>query len=205
MTGVEGAEPGRREKRKIELRNRIQTAAYKLFQANGIKETNIEQICSEADVARRTFYSYYKDKQALLGELGRYRAFTNAREMNEAVMGEHDTAVNRLSAIIDYIENNLTQFTEIDRALVLVSPASIADDHSLRDVSQSVQHLLSDVFSEGIANGDLADRFSPDILSEMVMGTFNGFMVSWALDPEFPIFEKLEKARDLFNAILEIK
>ncbi len=197
-------EPGRREKRKLEVRNRIQIAAYSLFQANGIKETSIEQICSEADVARRTFYSYYPDKQVLLSELGRNRAFSNAREMIRSIMSEHGTATHRLSAIIDFIESNLAQYTEIDRKLILVMPASIEGDHSMRAVSDRVQHHLSVVFREGIANGDLADRFSPSILSEMVMGTLNNIMVSWALNPQFPIFKKLEEARDLFNAMLAI-
>jgi AcrR family transcriptional regulator len=46
---------GRREKRKQEIRTRIEDAAYALFQRQGIEETSIEQICVEADVARRTF------------------------------------------------------------------------------------------------------------------------------------------------------
>ena len=47
--------PGRREKRKQEIRNRIEDAAYDLFRKRGIEETSIEQICVAADVARRTF------------------------------------------------------------------------------------------------------------------------------------------------------
>ena len=34
------------------------------------------------------------------------------------------------------------------------------------------------------------------------MGTFNNIMVSWALNAEFPLFDKLEEARDLFKHIL---
>ena len=42
---------GRREKRKQEIRTRIEDAAYALFQRQGIDDTSIEQICEEADVA----------------------------------------------------------------------------------------------------------------------------------------------------------
>ena len=57
---------GRREKRKQEIRSRIEEAAYRLFKQQGIEETSIEQICIEADVARRTFYGHYPNKHALL-------------------------------------------------------------------------------------------------------------------------------------------
>ena len=61
------APPGRREKRKQEIRTRIEDAAYRLFRTQGIEDTSIEQICVEADVARRTFYGHFTNKHALLG------------------------------------------------------------------------------------------------------------------------------------------
>ena len=50
---------GRRKKRKQEIRSRIEEAAYRLFREQGIEDTSIEQICVEADVARRTFYGHF--------------------------------------------------------------------------------------------------------------------------------------------------
>ena len=68
---------GRREKRKQEIRTRIEEAAYRLFQRQGIEDTSIEQICVEADVARRTFYGHFPNKHALLGGLGISRCTTS--------------------------------------------------------------------------------------------------------------------------------
>ena len=56
---------GRREKRKQEIRSRIEEAAYTLFQRQGIDDTSIEEICVQADVARRTFYGHFPNKHAL--------------------------------------------------------------------------------------------------------------------------------------------
>jgi AcrR family transcriptional regulator len=193
---------GRREKRKQEIRSRIQDAAYVLFRDQGIKDTSIEQICSAADVARRTFYGYYPDKQALLQELSRNRVLASAAGMMERIMNEHQGTSERISAIIDYVEGNIAEYTDFDRQLMLVGPASEDDDNHLRDLSYSLQDQFRDVFQAGIDSGDLSGRFSADILSEMVMGTFNNIMVSWALNPEIPLFDKLEEARDLFKHIL---
>ncbi len=194
--------PGRREKRKQEIRARIQDAAYALFRDQGIKDTSIEQICTSADVARRTFYGHYPDKQALLRELSRTRVFNTAEGLIEEVMVEHRGTVKRLAAIFTYIENNIAAYTEIDRKLILVTPTSDQEDNHLRDISYSLQDHFRDIFQAGIHNGDLSGRFSADILAEMVIGTFNNMVMRWAAEPGFPIFEKLAEARDLFNHIL---
>lgn len=201
---MEAAEslPGRRARRKQEIRNRIQNAAYILFRDQGIKETSIEQICGAAEVARRTFYAYYPDKQALLRELSHSRVLSTAEGMIERIMNRHDDTRARLSGIIDFIVGNIANYTEIDRKLILVSPASFEDENHLREISFNIQDHFREIFKLGVENGDLDGRFSPEILSEMVMGTFNNMMVSWALNPDFPIFEKLEEARDLFQHIL---
>ncbi len=197
-------ETSRREKRKQEIRNRIQDAAYVLFRDQGIRDTSIEQICVAADVARRTFYGYYPDKQALLRELSRSRVQTTASGLVQQVMDAHLDTADRISAMIDYIEKNIADYTEIDRQLLLITPAGgEGDDNHLHDLSYSLQDQFREVFQAGIENGDLSGRFSADILSEMVMGTFNNMMVQWALDPTFPLYDKLEEARDLFTHILK--
>ena len=192
----------RREKRKLEIRGRIQDAAYTLFRDQGIKDTSIEQICAAADVARRTFYGYYHDKDALLRELSRERVFNTAEGMIEQVMANHTSTRGRVSATIDTIAANIRNYSEIDRKLILITPVSDEDDNHLRELSVSIQHHFREVFRAGMAKGDLGQRFSADILSEMIMGTLNNMMVSWAIDERFPIFEKLEEARDLFDHIL---
>ncbi len=195
-------ETGRREKRKLEIRGRIQDAAYALFRERGIKDTSIEQICASADVARRTFYSHYPDKQALLRELSRSRVVSTAEGLVERMLAARMPTRERVSAMLDHIERNLADYSEIDRQLLLVTPASGEDDNHLRELSYSLQDQFRRVFQAGIDSGELRGRFSADILSEMVMGTFNNMMVQWALNPEFPLYRKLGEARELFGHVL---
>ena len=83
--------PGRREQRKLEIRARIEDAAYKLFREQGIEDTSIEQICVEADVARRTFYGHYTNKHALLGGLGLSRLYNQSEPMLALLIANHHT------------------------------------------------------------------------------------------------------------------
>ncbi len=60
MTQVEA--PGRRERKKAATRARIIEEATSLFRVRGYQATTIEDITEAADVAPRTFYSYFDAK-----------------------------------------------------------------------------------------------------------------------------------------------
>jgi AcrR family transcriptional regulator len=60
---------GRREDKKAEKRQRIETVALQLFLDQGYDRTSIEQIISGSDIARGTFYLYYDDKFTLFEQL----------------------------------------------------------------------------------------------------------------------------------------
>ena len=59
---AEAYTPGRRERKKAATRTRIVEAATELFKQQGYQATSIEEIAEAADVAPRTFYSYFDAK-----------------------------------------------------------------------------------------------------------------------------------------------
>lgn len=50
-------------------RNRIQLAAMQLFQEQGVETTSVNDIVKKANVAKGTFYVYYKDKKELISQI----------------------------------------------------------------------------------------------------------------------------------------
>lgn len=59
-------EPNRRQRRVLETRSAILSAARALFDADGYAETTVELIAERADVAPRTFFRYFPTKESLL-------------------------------------------------------------------------------------------------------------------------------------------
>ncbi len=53
---------GRRERQRLEMRERLLSAALDLFAANGFGETTIDQIAERADVARQTVLNHFPRK-----------------------------------------------------------------------------------------------------------------------------------------------
>lgn len=194
---------GRREKRKQEIRGRIEEAAYALFQRQGIEDTSIEQICVEADVARRTFYGHFTNKHALLGGLGISRLYNQAEPMLTEIMASQTSTRGRLEAMIDYIESSFAGMNDIDRQLVLIGPTAFAEDQDTqRELGNSAMLSFTQLIKAGEENDDVNTQFSPEILASVVVGTLNMLTMSWCIDSDFPVFAKLEEARKLFETMI---
>ena len=194
---------GRREKRKLEIRSRIEDAAYRLFLHQGIEDTSIEQICVEADVARRTFYSHYSNKHALLGGLGISRLYNQSEPMLALLMANHHSTRARLDAMIEYIRSNFATFTEFDRQLILIAPSIFAEDaEQQREIGNSASPSFTRLITAGLEIGDVRTDFSPEILAAMVVGTLNMLTTSWAMNSDYPIFDNLNEARNMFEQLI---
>jgi len=194
---------GRREKRKQEIRARIEEAAYRLFRERGIEDTSIEQICVEADIARRTFYGHFANKHNLLGGLGVSRLYDQSEPMLQSLMANHQTTRDRLEAMIDYIESNFSGYEDIDRQLILMAPSSFAEDtERQREIGNSAMTSFVHLIEAGVTLGDVRLEFSPEILAAMVVGTLNMLTISWAMNSDYPVFEKLEEARVMFERLI---
>jgi AcrR family transcriptional regulator len=200
---IDEAPLGRREKRKQEIRARIEDAAYRLFKLQGVEETSIEQICVEADVARRTFYGHFANKHALLGGLGVSRIYNQTEPMLRQLMTDQSTTRGRLAAMVDYIASNFSTYQDIDLQLILIAPATLAENtEQQREIGNSASASFTQLISAGLELGDVRTEFSPEILAAMVVGTLNMLTTSWAMNPDYPIFANLEEARGMFEKLI---
>jgi len=102
------------ERKKQEKRSRIKDAALELFKKKGFGETAIDEIVNSADVAKGTFYLYYKNKQELLEEL----VSEKSKEILElSVHKSQEQASGTLDSIIDFIDH-IIDLLEKDQALL---------------------------------------------------------------------------------------
>ena len=65
------------QKRSITTKNRLESAAKKLFSIKGFHGTNARDIAEEAGVSVGSFYSYYEDKKAIFMEI--FRKYSEER------------------------------------------------------------------------------------------------------------------------------
>ena len=66
-------QPNRRERRRLETRERIYRAALQIFAERGYLETTVEDITESADVGKGTFFNYFPTKEHVLATYGEQR------------------------------------------------------------------------------------------------------------------------------------
>jgi AcrR family transcriptional regulator len=94
---------GRREEKKKEKRERLEREGLRLFMENGYDRTSIEQIAAASDVARGTFYLYFKDKLTIFETLvDRWQGVT--LELMEYVVGKVAEAKTPEECMAVYME-----------------------------------------------------------------------------------------------------
>src|SRR5579863_8077672 len=79
--------PGRRERHRVEMRDRIYRAALRLFAERGFLETTVEDITEAADVGKGTFFNYFPTKEHVLGCYGQERIHEIERSLEKAKGG----------------------------------------------------------------------------------------------------------------------
>jgi AcrR family transcriptional regulator len=63
--GLADQHPGRRERKKAELRQRISGTATELFLRHGFEQVSVSEIAEAADVARPTVFAHFPRKEDL--------------------------------------------------------------------------------------------------------------------------------------------
>ncbi|MBC3437742.1 TetR family transcriptional regulator [Pseudomonas sp. BW16M2] len=117
---TEKEEVGRRERKKLMLRDALISAAYELFAEKGFDETRVEDITEKVDVSTRTFFRYFACKEDVVldyqsAEHDDFMAALNRRPPEEpALSALHHAAVE----VVRCCENGSYGF-DADRFMTL--------------------------------------------------------------------------------------
>ncbi|MEY9952840.1 TetR/AcrR family transcriptional regulator [Leifsonia sp. EB34] len=88
---------GLRERKKLQTRNAIHEAAFRLIDSQGLEATTVEQICHQADVSGRTFFNYFPSKAAAALE---FQGPSIHPEVEEAFRSAQGSLVTALCDVI---------------------------------------------------------------------------------------------------------
>lgn len=107
---------GKLEENKKRKKQLLLDSSFDLFMKKGWLETTISDIVKQANVAKGTFYLYYKDKYDIRNNLISYKA-------NQLLLNAHEDLIKNHSEITDLKD----QIVHIMKYIVL----SLWDNHSL--------------------------------------------------------------------------
>lgn len=189
-----GSELSRRERRKLEVRARINEAALNLFAGQGFELTTVEEICEAAEVARKTFYNYYSSKQDLIRELSDSMLYDETYNVIELAIEKYGSTRERIRFIFSVMVNNLERYQDLERLLIHQALMDLSSEKSrvgqqLGKLNAGFIHLAR----EGNLLGDVSTRYSVEFIGEIIVGTMNAVIMNWIHDPSYPVFDRIEE------------
>jgi AcrR family transcriptional regulator len=195
----------RRERRKQEMRSRICDAAIALFGDRGCDNTTVEDICEQADVARKTFYNYFTSKQQLLQELSEALLYGETTNLIDLAMERYVATPQRLAFFFARIQSNLDKYDALERVLVLQSIHNIAlDDGQAGRQLAFINAGFARLYEDGLSRGEFSAEYSVDFLAELTVGAMNAIVLNWVHQPGYPVAERVDQLLKLLGQILSI-
>lgn len=193
------AAPGRRERRRLETRERIFRAAMQLFAERGFFQTTTEDITEAADVGQGTFFNYFPTKQHVLTVLSEKQLEKVMAAREEAEAG-HASTKDILHRLIHRIAEEPGRSQALTRSLMtaLISNDEVRD--LVRGTMACGREAVAAVVTLGQQRGEIRrDRIPLQMALAFQRGVI-GTLLLWAMQAQGDLHAWLEMAFNDFWA-----
>jgi AcrR family transcriptional regulator len=193
--------PGRRERRKHELRGRILESAMALFDARGFEATPVAEICERADVAQKTFFNHFESKQQVLRAIAAESLERFLVDL-EAVRKRPGTTAEKLHAFFRQIADNAEAAGPMRRELLTEIIHVAHAERSEPEQARRLHAAFGAIVRDGRAEGDVSREDPLATQTEMLLGAFYALMFNWAHLEGYPLRRQATAAaRSLARAL----
>ena len=187
--------PGRRERRKQEIRTRIYEVARDLFTKQGFETTTVDEIAQVADVAPATFFNHFQSKQALLG-LMTGEVFEYLHSMTSQHLEREGSPSVKLRAFITSANEGIAASRGVARDVLLEFMRSDATPNGPHPYLERLFAPFVRLIEEGQAAGEMRRDHDAAFLAQMAVGMMNSAITNWLADPEYPVESGLRNAAE---------
>lgn len=191
------------ERRKIEFKEKITTSALKLFEGQGVADTSVASIIKDADIAHKTFFNHFPTKDHLLRHIvstfSEY-AYSAFREDFKRDANPKKRIEYCFLEIAKALEPLPPHYKELIN-LYLISGTSDLRRSQKEKFSAVINQIINDAKSEDMLRPD----FSPDTLSDMVIGICISTLLDWCVEEDFPLMPKMKRAIKFINGSIFVE
>ena len=196
---AEAVKINRIERRRLEFRDKITNAALKLFEEQGVAETSVASIITEADIAHKTFFNHFPSK----GHLLRYIASTfsgNAYDMFREGFKKHSDPRKRLEYCLINIAKTLdTVSPHYKELLNLYLISGTASGDMQRQQKEQFSAVINQIITDAEAEGQLRESCSIETYTDVTVGLCVATLLNWSLEEDFSILDKMQQVLVFLN------
>jgi AcrR family transcriptional regulator len=177
---------GRRERKKLEVRERILTTARDLFAKNGFHDTTVDQIAEAADVSPATFFNYFQSKQTLL-ELMTDEVVEALNALSTQYLEGGGSSAERLRRFIQSASESIAANRDIARDVLIEFIRKDATPDGQPPYLRRLQQPFVDLIAEGQRRREIREDHDAAFLAQMLVGMLNSAITAWLADPDYPV------------------
>lgn len=143
-------EPGRRERKKREMRERVADAAARLFAEHGYDAVSMTSVAAAAGVAEQTVYNHFPTKPDLVLDMA-----DDMLERSRRAVSDRDPALTPAEALRDLVHADIDHFVTEDPALARGEyPAQSVESDVLRRYALQFRQRQADALADAIGQTD---------------------------------------------------
>jgi AcrR family transcriptional regulator len=190
-------QPGRRERRRKETRERIFRAAMQLFAEHGFFNTTVEDITEAADVGKGTFFNYFPSKEHVLTVLHDIQLSKVESAVQAARAGEGKIH-KILRELMERVAEEPARSQPLARGLI----ATLFSSDPVRDAMVGTmargRKMLEEILQRGQERGEIrADLRLEDMALAFQQYVF-GTVLLWSITPPSSLKKRLDTAFAVF-------
>jgi AcrR family transcriptional regulator len=180
--------PTRRERRRLEIRERILDTALELFESRGYEETTVGEIAERADIAYGTFFNHFPAKLDLLRELAD-RTLSELFEDVEEVRKNPGSFSDHLVVVFENAAASAVEKGPQARELIQAMMTSAYPELAVSD-DRRMRRMFELLLQDGQASGAIRDDVDLETLVEVVQGAWYSLFLSWVHFDDYPLCER---------------
>jgi len=186
----------RRERRSIELRERIFRAALDLFAKQGFVETTVEDITNAADVGKGTFFNYFPSKDHILlafaeMQLGRLRLAVEEARRTSVPMPQFMRSLGAL------MTQEPARNPDIIRVLLQAFLSNSQVREAMLDLQARVLAFHTEMIQLGQGRGEIRDDLPAADIALVFRQTIFGTLLIWSLYGDASLQARMDSAFEI--------
>jgi len=168
---------GRRERKKLDTRERLLQVALALFVAHGYEATSMDEIAERSDVSRGTVFNYFARKEDFL-----LAWIESRRAAARAVLARIDARSSTATRVRDALVAICRLHERDGRASRALVRCWLRCGGPLLEHAADTALLLRGVLRAGRARGDVRRDVSCDAAARAIHALYLGALYRWAAD-----------------------
>jgi len=187
----------RRERRRIETRERIYRAALEIFARRGYLDTTVEDITEAADVGKGTFFNYFPTKEHVLATYGDERVAAIERSLQNVRTAKQSVRA-ALKELATDLAGQSAESPDLLRSIFAAHLSCAPVRAELQNRLQRARRLLGEIVAIGQKRGEIRRDRSPADLARLTQLIFMGVTIAWSLNPDSVLRKSAEEVWELF-------